>query len=168
MLRVVVMGVAGAGKTTVGRALAARLGARFVDADDAHPPANLAKMAAGIPLTDADREPWLDRLRAELAGHDRIVVTCSALKRAYRDRLRDAGGVRFAFLDVDADEATRRVATRADHFMGAGMVDSQFAALERPTDDERDVIVVDARADVPSQMDAIVARLEGDRQATVE
>jgi gluconokinase len=125
-------------------------------------------MAAGMPLTDAEREPWLDRLHDELVGHDRIVVTCSALRRPYRDRLREPGGVRFVFLDVDADEATRRVAARTGHFMGAGMVASQFATLERPAADEGDVIAVDALADVPSSLEAIVTRLGPDHPATVE
>ncbi len=143
-LRVVVMGVAGAGKTTVGERLAARFGAVLVDADDAHPPEHVAKMAAGVPLTDDDRWPWLARLRDELAAHDRIVVTCSALRRAYRDRLREAGDVRFVHLVIEPADAERRLGARRDHFMGPAMVASQFAVLEPPGPDERDVTAVDA------------------------
>lgn len=138
------MGVAGSGKTTVGVRLAERLGAGFMDADDAHPPENVAKMAAGRPLTDEDRWPWLHSLRDGLAASQALVVTCSALKRAYRDVLRGAGGVRFVFLDVDPELATRRVAGRSGHFMTTAMVASQFADLEVPTSDEPDVVAVDA------------------------
>ena len=92
-VRVVVMGVAGSGKTSVGERLAERYAARFVDADDAHPAANVAKMSAGVPLTDLDRRPWLAQLQRELADNDQIVITCSALKHAYREQLRRAGDV---------------------------------------------------------------------------
>lgn len=143
MLRVVVMGVAGSGKTTVGERLAERWQARFVDADSVHPPANVAKMAAGIPLDDADRAPWLRRLQDELASSDAIVVTCSALKRRYRDALREAGDVTFVFLDVGRDVAAERVGGRRDHFMKTGMVESQFAVFERPQPDEHDIVTVD-------------------------
>lgn len=141
-VRVVVMGVAGSGKTSVGERLAARLGAAFVDADEVHPPENVAKMAAGTPLTDADRWPWLERLRDVLAGHERVVVTCSALKRSYRDVLRGAARVRFIHLDVARPVLEERLADRTGHFMAAGMLDSQLATLEPPTADERDVEIV--------------------------
>lgn len=159
MVRVVVMGVAGSGKTTVGRALADRLSVPFLDADDAHPPENVAKMSAGIPLTDHDRAPWLDRLGHAIAGHDRIVVTCSALKRRYRDRLRNAASVTFVFLDVGPGDARRRVEGRTDHFMGVEMIDSQFAALERPRSDEVDVLSLDGSLDVATLIDSIVGQL---------
>lgn len=155
------MGVAGSGKTTVGRELATRLGAPFVDADDAHPPANVAKMAAGVPLDDDDRRPWLDRLAAELGGQEALVVACSALKRSYRDHLRRVDGVRFVFLDLGPDEARDRVANRSGHFMGAEMIESQFAALQRPGPDERDVTTVDATADPASLVDRILAGCSG-------
>ena len=148
ILRIVVMGVAGCGKSTVGAALAARLDARFLDADDLHSPASVAKMAAGEPLTDADREPWLHRVADALAADDRIVIACSALRRRYRDVLRTAGGVTFVFLDVSRPEIERRMANRSGHFMGAQMIDSQFAALDRPTPDENDVAVVAADDDL--------------------
>lgn len=147
------MGVAGSGKTAVGEALARAVSVRFVDADTLHPAANVTKMSAGTPLTDDDRWPWLERLRGELAGDDAIVLACSALKRRYRDVLREAGGVRFLYLDVDPATATERAQRREGHFMGPGMVTSQFDALERPGDDEPDVVTLDASAPV----DTIVA-----------
>jgi carbohydrate kinase (thermoresistant glucokinase family) len=161
VVRIVVMGVAGSGKSTVGEVLADRIGARFLDADSVHPAANVAKMSAGEPLTDDDRWPWLRRLADELAGDDRIVVACSALKRRYRDVLREPEGVRFVFLDVDRDTAHDRARHRIGHFMGAGMVASQFDALEPPGDDEGDVTVVDATVDagIGGAVDAVVDAL---------
>jgi gluconokinase len=158
-MRIVVMGVAGSGKTTVGEALAARLGADFLDADDAHPPANIAKMAAGEPLTDDDRWPWLARLLEALRSSANVVVTCSALKRRYRDLLRQADGVRFAFLDLDAETARQRAARRQHHFMAANMVPSQYDALERPGPDETDVVAVDATAPVDEVVDHVIEEL---------
>jgi gluconokinase len=136
---VVVMGVTGAGKTTVGRLLAERLGAAFADADDYHPPENVAKMRAGVALDDADRAPWLSRLNALLhdadAGGGSLVLACSALKRAYRDRL--AAGIpriRFVFLDGSKELLARRLAERTGHYMNPALLDSQLATLERPAD----------------------------------
>jgi carbohydrate kinase (thermoresistant glucokinase family) len=143
--RVVVMGVAASGKTSVAELLAQRLGARVVEADDHHLPESIEKMSNGIPLTDEDRWPWLLRLQRELAAggaNDSVVVSCSALRKSYRDLLRRSGNVRFVFLHVAQAEVERRIRSRAGHFMGAAMVESQFAALERP-DGEDDVIVVD-------------------------
>ena len=157
--RVVVMGVAGSGKSAVGEALAVALGARFVDADSLHPDANVAKMSAGVPLTDDDRWPWLERVRDELAGDAPIVVACSALRRRYRDVLRGAGGVGFVLLDVDQRTATERATHREGHFMGAGMVASQFEALEPPAGDEPDVLVVDASPPVDQLVATVVAAL---------
>ena len=159
MRRIVVMGVAGAGKSTIGRMLAERRGSRFVDADAMHPASNIEKMAAGIPLTDADRRPWLHRLRDVLSESNDVVLACSALKRRYRDELRAAGDVEFLFLDVDESTATTRTARRPDHFMQPGMVRSQFEALERPAADESDVATVVVGADeTPScVVDAVLA-----------
>ncbi len=153
------MGVAGSGKSAVGEALAEALGAGFVDADAVHPPENVAKMSAGIPLTDDDRWPWLDRLRGALAGSERMVVTCSALRRRYRDVLRAADDVHFVFLDVDEATATERAQRRRDHFMGANMVRSQFEALERPDVDETDVLTVDAAEPVAEIVERALTRL---------
>lgn len=142
----VVMGVAGSGKTTVGRQLADELAIDFVDGDDLHPPANVAKMSAGEPLDDDDRAPWLERVAEVLASDERgAMVACSALKWSYRQLLRDrcrAAGrpLRFVYLDVSPEVARQRVADRLGHFMGTQMVDSQFAALESPVG-EPDVVV---------------------------
>jgi carbohydrate kinase (thermoresistant glucokinase family) len=142
----VIMGVAGAGKTTIGQLLARELGWPFFDADDFHPPSNVAKIAAGIPLTDADRAPWLaaiaahiDRVRRE-DGH--AVMSCSALKRAYRDVLvgphRDR--VRVVLLDGDEQVIAARMAKRSGHFMPPSLLTSQFQTLERPTQDEHVIV----------------------------
>ena len=138
---VVVMGVSGAGKTTVARALAERRGWRFAEGDTFHSPQHLAQMAAGRPLGDADRAPWLDAIArwvgaCEAAGDD-AVVSCSALKRAYRDRLR-AGhpSVVFLFLDAPRAELERRVAQRPGHFMPPALLASQLDTLEVPGPDE--------------------------------
>ncbi|HSL59965.1 MAG TPA: gluconokinase, GntK/IdnK-type [Acidimicrobiales bacterium] len=143
---VVIMGVSGSGKSTVGRQVADRLGARFVEGDDLHPAANLAKMAASVPLTDDDRDPWLDAVAAVLvssrAGHEAVVVSCSALRRRYRDRLRATGPVRFVLLDVSGDDLERRVRTREHPFMPPTLLASQLDALERPDADEVDVVVI--------------------------
>ena len=156
---VVLMGVCGSGKTTIGRALAASLGWPFHDADDFHPPTNVEKMAAGIALDDADRWPWLDRIVDELAyaGADRghVVLACSALRQKYRDRLAHAGNVRFVYLKGDATTIAGRLADRAHKYMPASLLPSQFATLEEPVD----ALIVDIRADVTAQVAAISAGL---------
>ena len=141
-LLVVVMGVSGSGKSTIGSHLAERLGLPFLEGDGFHPPANVAKMASGIPLTDRDRWPWLDEIAAALnrerrSGHGAI-ATCSALKRAYRDRLRSStdGQIQFVLLDGPPDLLRARMARRSGHFMPASLLDSQLAILERPDADE--------------------------------
>ena len=142
---VVVMGVSGTGKTTVGRLIAERLGATFIEGDDLHPAANVESMRAGIALTDEQRAPWLALIRdaMDAAGGD-TVVACSALRRAYRDVLRGAHGrVRFVHLVVPPDELTRRLETRAGHFMPATLLASQLATLEdlQPDEDGVEVLV---------------------------
>ncbi|GLW65116.1 gluconokinase [Actinomadura rubrobrunea] len=152
----VVMGVAGSGKTTFGAALARRLRVPFADADDFHPPANIAKMSAGVPLDDADRLPWLRAIGAWLAEHadGGGVVTCSALRRAYRDLLREqAPEATFVHLHGDREVVRRRVAERTDHFMPASLVDSQFDTLEPLGPDERG-LVLDLDAPVDALIDA--------------
>ncbi|NSC22820.1 gluconokinase [Streptomyces albus subsp. chlorinus] len=141
---VVVMGVAGTGKTTVGRLLAEALDVPYAEADAFHPPANVAKMSAGTPLDDADRAPWLDAIGAWAHGREGRggVVSCSALKRAYRDRLRAAApGLVFVHLTGDRALIARRMAERAGHFMPVALLDSQFATLEPLEPDERGVAV---------------------------
>ena len=156
---VVVMGVSGCGKTAVGQALAAALGWPFFDADDFHPPANVAKMAAGTPLTDDDRWPWLDRLATEMgavnAGGASAVLACSALKQVYRDRLAKAGDVRIVHLKGDRETIAARIATRRHRYMPPGLLDSQFATLEEP----KNAIVIDVRDTIPVQVAAIRAAL---------
>ena len=145
--RIVVMGVAGSGKTTVGTALADRLGLPYADADDFHPEANVAKMRTGRPLDDADRLPWLHAVGAWLAAHpDGGIVSCSALRRDYRDLLRShAADAVFLHLAGDADLITARVAARTDHFMPASLVSSQLQLLEPLRIDEVGVVVDLAR-----------------------
>ncbi len=136
---VVVMGVSGSGKSTVGERLAQRQDWAFVEGDAFHSEQNHAKMRAGIPLTDADRESWLEALGLELARHAAagVVLSCSALKRDYRRRLRaHVSGLAFIWLEVGRDAAHQRVAGRGDrHFFPAALIDSQFAALEPPHDE---------------------------------
>lgn len=160
---IVVVGVAGSGKSTVGRLLAERLAEPFVDGDDVHPAANIAKMAAGHPLDDADRRPWL----AALAEHARSmsrdgggVIACSALRRAYRDELAaGAASVWFLHLALDRETALDRVSQRADHFMPAELVDSQFATLEPLDPDERGM-TVDATAGVSALVAQAIAWMD--------
>jgi gluconokinase len=139
---IVVMGVTGSGKTTVGHALSDALGWRFCDADDFHSPENKAKMHRGEGLTDADRAPWLAALAALISGatarSERIVLACSALKQSYRDALAPPGAerdaVRFVYLDVPLDVLQQRLAERKNHYATADLLPSQFAALEVPSD----------------------------------
>jgi gluconokinase len=150
---VVVMGVSGSGKSTVGAALAQRLHVPFADADDFHSAENIAKMSAGQPLDDDDRRPWLDAIGVWLADHaDGGVVSCSALKHMYRDQLRaHAPAVRFAHLDGPMEVIARRQASRPGHFMPTALLESQFDTLERLASDELGVVV-----DVDQSIDAIV------------
>lgn len=156
---IVVMGVSGSGKSTVGATLAHALGWPFLDADDFHPPENVAKMAAGIPLTDDDRWPWLDRtvdaLRIACAGGANAVLACSALKQSYRDRLARAGELRFVHLRGDAATIARRLAARHHRYMPATLLASQFATLEPPVD----AIDIDIRSSVAAQVQQIVDAL---------
>ena len=147
----VVMGVSGCGKSSLGAALARELALPLIEGDDFHAPESVRKMRAGIALTDADRAGWLDRLGRELAGHEAgAVLTCSALKREYRERLRAAQpGLRFVFMALPCEEAERRVAERAAvHMFPASLVANQFATLESPVG-EPGVLAVDATAPIP-------------------
>lgn len=150
---IVVMGVSGSGKSTVGAALAQRLRVPFGDADDFHPPANIAKMTAGQPLNDDDRYPWLEAIGEWLAEHhDGGVMSCSALKRKYRDQLRrHCPDVEFLHLSGSIDVIARRQASRPGHFMPASLLKSQFDTLEPLGADERGIAI-----DVDQNIDGIV------------
>lgn len=147
------MGISGAGKTVVGRALAASLGWTFLDADDFHPEANRQKMHAGIPLTDEDRLPWLERLNAELRGRrEPAVLACSALRESYRVILRrDLPELRSVFLAVDAETIRARVKARAGHFFPEALVDSQLKTLELP----RDALIIDGTRPIEESVTAV-------------
>ncbi|QAY59740.1 gluconokinase [Microbacterium protaetiae] len=143
---IVVFGVSGSGKTTVGTGLADELGVPFIDADALHPASNVAKMASGTPLDDDDRRPWLARVGDELARARRagtgLVMACSALKRDYRDLIRAAaGGVTFVHLDGEREVLARRTQKRSGHFMPPSLLDSQLATLEPLQPDEAGVVV---------------------------
>lgn len=141
-MRIVVMGPSGSGKSTVGYALAESLGAEFVDGDDLHPAQNVAKMAAGVPLDDRDRMPWLGVVGRTLQRSDRIVIACSALKRTYREAIRaEAPDTFFAELAVSRAVLAERVRSRAAHFMPAALLDSQLLTLEPLHADERGIRV---------------------------
>ena len=165
----VMMGVSGTGKTTVGEALAKRLGWTFQEGDAFHPPANIAKMKAGTPLDDADRAPWLARVEAwivaELAAGRSGVITCSALKRTYRSAI--VGGrddVILVYLEGDEALIAQRIADRRGHFMPPSLLASQLAALQAPPPSERP-IVVDIGQPVAAQVDDIVDALRRRREA---
>lgn len=157
------MGVAGCGKSTVGKALAMVIRGTYLEGDALHPPANIEKMSAGIALTDEDRWPWLTQVATELAmGKGTVIGGCSALKRRYRDHIRDKAGedILFVHLAGSRDLIASRMAEREGHFMPTSLLDSQFEALEPPTDDETAITVSidDTTAGIVS---AIVAALEG-------
>lgn len=169
MTAAVVMGVAGCGKTRVGTALADRLGWTFVDGDDHHPPANVAKMGAGVPLTDADRAPWLAELNEVIRAHQArgqdLVLACSALTRTYRSRLgEDVKDLRIAFLDITPEVAAKRLQDRQGHFMPPDLLASQFATLERPDADEdpgTEILTVDVDRPVEAIVDDLATALRG-------
>ena len=167
-LAIIVMGVSGCGKSSVGQALAARLACPMIEGDALHSAANVAKMARGVPLTDADRWPWLERLGSALgeaaAANRTAIATCSALKRIYRDRLRAAAGREIAFVHLTADHAelARRMAVRPGHYMPVSLLDSQLALLEPPEPDEL------ARTfDAAQSPDTLIAEI-GDWLATID
>jgi gluconokinase len=157
----VLMGVSGCGKSTVAGLLAGRLGWDFEEGDDMHPPANVAKMAAGHALDDEDRWPWLARVSEWIGEHTRAgrpgIITCSALKKSYRDVLRGEHVV-FVYLAGTREQIARRLAARHGHFMPESLLDSQFEALQPPTPDENS-ITVDIAASSTTEADEIVSRL---------
>jgi gluconokinase len=153
----IVMGVAGSGKSTIGQLLAERLGCAFYDGDDFHPAANVEKMRRGQPLTDEDRSSWLsvlaDLIRACLQRHQAAVIACSALKQSYRDQLQVADDVRFIYLRGTYDLLEARLRQRSGHYMPPSLLASQFAALEEP----RDALTLDIDAP-PDQIVAGIVR----------
>jgi len=158
---VIIMGVAGCGKSSLGVIVAERSGTRLIEGDDYHSPASREKMSQGIPLTDADREGWLETLGELLRNSPQgAVLTCSALKKSYRDRLRSAApGLRFIYLEITPAEALHRVNARADdHFFPVKLVDSQFATLESPVG-EPGVLSVDGSRPLPELADQVLVWL---------
>ena len=156
---VVVMGVASCGKTTIGQALAGRLGLRFIEGDALHDPDSIAKMSRGEPLTDDDRWPWLARVGDSLRGADGAAASCSALKRRYREAIAAAAErpVLFIHLHGTHESLARRISNRKGHFMPASLLDSQFAALEMPGSDEPAITL-----DIDSTPDDIITEAEAE------
>jgi len=155
------MGVSGSGKTTLGKALAEKLGWDFFDADDFHPPENIAKMTAGIPLSDSDRAPWLAALHYQLLSTLSVdrhpVLACSALKETYRAKLLEGmDGITVIYLKGSYDLILSRMSTREDHFMKPGMLQSQFGELEEP----KDAIVLDVKMPLKDMVDTITKKFE--------
>ena len=149
---VVVMGVSGAGKSTIGKLLAERLGVPFLDADEYHPPENVAKMAAGTPLNDADRWPWLELLNGKLIEQKNAVLACSALKEVYRQRLSQGiADCRFVYLRGSLELIRSRLAERKHRYMPASLLESQFATIEPPSH----AIAIDISAGVADCVEAI-------------
>ncbi|HHL2559706.1 TPA: gluconokinase [Yersinia enterocolitica] len=162
---IIVMGVSGSGKTTVGEAVARRIHAKFIDGDDLHPRANIQKMGSGHPLNDEDRMPWLERLSdAAYSLHHKNetgIIVCSALKRRYRDRLREGNPeMVFLYLKGSFDVIMERLKARSGHFMPTDLLKSQFEALEEPGSEEPDVICVDIDADIDEVVQRCVLALE--------
>ena len=159
---VIIFGVSGAGKTTVGNLLAREVGWHFLEADDFHPAANIEKMRSGHPLTDEDRWPWLDSLRKQieqlLCARGNAVLACSALKRAYRDRLRVSNEVRFVLLRGDYALVEKQLRSRHRHFINPTLLQSQFDDLEEPRPDE-DILTVELRRTPKEIIEEIKAKL---------
>jgi gluconokinase len=160
--RLVIMGVSGCGKSSVGAGLAERLGIPYRDGDDLHPAANVDKMRAGVPLTDDDRWPWLDRVAGVLRDDAPVIVGCSALRRVYRDRIRQGAGGPVTFVHLAGDRAViaERMAARTGHYMPTTLLDSQFATLEPPGVDE--ALTVDIDQPLPAILTTILDHLTGE------
>ncbi len=158
--RIVIMGVAGCGKSSVGEGLAGRLGVAYRDGDDLHSALNVEKMRAGLPLTDDDRWPWLDSVAATLREKAPIILGCSALKRVYRDRIRHGSGgpVTFVHLAGSRELIATRMVQRRGHYMPLSLLDSQFAALEPP--DPEEGVTVDIAPPAPEVINAVIAALD--------
>jgi len=158
----IIFGVSGAGKTTVGKLLARELGWSFIEADDFHPAANIEKMRSGHPLTDKDRWPWLEQLRQQIersfSAGENAVLACSTLKRAYRDRLRVSDEVKFVFLSGDYALVEKQLRSRHGHFMNAALLQSQFDDLEEPKADEN-VLTIELGRTPEEIVESIKAKL---------
>jgi gluconokinase len=164
---IILMGVSGCGKSSVGAALSRALNAKFIDGDDLHPRANIQKMASGNPLNDDDRAPWLERLNDAAYSlchkNETGIIVCSALKRRYRDRLREGNPtMRFIYLHGSYELIEARMMARAGHFMPAGLLKSQFEALEEPNTEESDVYHVNIDGDLTNVVNRCVAALQGE------
>ena len=159
---IIIFGVSGAGKTTIGKLLARDLRWRFIEADDFHPAANIEKMRSGHPLTDNDRWPWVEQLRQQiersLCARENAVLACSALKRAYRDRLHVSDEIKFVFLRGDHALVEKQLRSRHGHFMNAALLQGQFHDLEEPESDEN-VLTVDLGRKPQELVDEIKATL---------
>ncbi len=164
---VVIFGVAGVGKTTVGKYLAKELGWEFYDADDFHPASNIEKMGSGVSLTDEDRRLWLEKLRNLiercLAANENAVLACSALKKKYRDRLRASAEVKFVFLRADRERVTKQLENRRGHYFDSKLLESQFADLEEPRSDE-DAVMIDVTGEPRGVAGKIESILRGGSQ----
>jgi gluconokinase len=167
---VIIWGVSGAGKTTVGALLARDLGWKFYEADDFHPAANIDKMRSGRPLTDDDRQPWLKKLREtikrSLAAHENAVVACSALKKRYRDLLQVSADVKFVFLQGSRARIAEQLKQRRGHFMNPRLLDSQFADLEEPEASE-DVLTIELTGEPDKLVEQIREKLSPSRTGVV-
>jgi gluconokinase len=169
-MAIIVMGPTGAGKSTIGRALARALGWPYLGADDLHTPEHVRQMQRGVPLSDAQRAPWLAaisrEIRTAVSQGTSLVVSCSALKRSYRDALRAAarstGAVQFVYLHVSRTELARRVGARAGHFAPPSLVDTQLATLEEPGPDEGDVLQVNGEQHVDVIVNNLTCKLKAD------
>ncbi|MCG3736440.1 gluconokinase [Vibrio cincinnatiensis] len=162
---IIVMGVSGCGKSTIGALIAQRLGAKFIDGDDLHPRANIEKMRHGEPLNDHDRAPWLERIRDAAFSlenkSEQGIIVCSALKKAYREQIRDGNqNVTFLFLDGDKDLIIERMRARQGHFMKIDMLESQFATLQRPSAEETDVLTISIAGDIDHVVERAITALQ--------
>ncbi|MCG3729646.1 gluconokinase [Vibrio cincinnatiensis] len=162
---IIVMGVSGCGKSTIGALIAQRLGAKFIDGDDLHPRANIEKMRRGEPLNDHDRAPWLERIRDAAFSlenkSEQGIIVCSALKKAYRDQIRDGNqNVTFLFLDGDKALIIERMRARKGHFMKTDMLESQFATLQRPSAEETDVFTISIASDIDRVVEQAITALK--------